>query len=152
MGAARCSEGLGTERVLALGGAGVEPLVLAGRAVLAVAGRGPSRPGPGQGVTATPSEPWDGAVTVAGDRRVILPVTGLIANCDRTPALVTYAFLPSGLSAIASGTGTVRAVDTGLALSAPVAGLRVYCETAPAAAYPSPARRTGRSRSFLPYQ
>ena len=49
-------------------------------------GRWPSRPGPRQGVTATPSEPWDGAVTVAGDKRVILPVTGLIANCDRTPS------------------------------------------------------------------
>ncbi len=32
---------------------------------------------PAQGVTATPSEPWDGAVTVAGDKGVILPVTGL---------------------------------------------------------------------------
>ena len=44
-----------------------------------------------QGETATPSEPWDGAVTVAGDRGVILPVTGLIANCDRAPvpSLVT---------------------------------------------------------------
>ena len=31
-------------------------------------GRRPSRPGPRQGVTARPSEPWDGAVTVAGDR------------------------------------------------------------------------------------
>ena len=57
----------------------------------AVAGAVPSRPGPRQGVTATPSEPWDGAVTVAGDRGVILPVTGLIANCDRAPlpSLVT---------------------------------------------------------------
>ena len=47
--------------------------------------------GPAQGVTATPSEPWDGAVTVAGDKEVILPVTGLIANCDRAPwpSLVT---------------------------------------------------------------
>jgi hypothetical protein len=34
--------------------------------------------------------------------------------------------LPSGLRAIASGAGTVRAVDTGLALSAPVAGLMAY--------------------------
>lgn len=49
----------------------------------AVAGRWPSQPGSRQGVTATPSEPWRGAVTVAGDRGVILPVTGLIANCDR---------------------------------------------------------------------
>jgi len=51
----------------------------------------PVRPGLRQGVTATPSEPWDGAVTVAGDRGVILPVTGLIANCDRAPlpSLVT---------------------------------------------------------------
>jgi hypothetical protein len=42
-------------------------------------------------VTATPSEPWDGAVTVAGDTGVILPVTGLIANYDRapSPSLVT---------------------------------------------------------------
>ena len=50
-----------------------------------------SRPGPRQGVTATPSEPWDGAVTVAGDKGVILPVAGLIANCDRAPlpSLVT---------------------------------------------------------------
>jgi hypothetical protein len=49
------------------------------------------RPGPRQGVSATPSEPWDGAVTVAGDRGVILPVTGLILNCDRAPlpSLVT---------------------------------------------------------------
>ena len=45
-----------------------------------------SRPGPCQGVTATPSEPWDGAVTVAGDKGLILPVTGLIANCDRAPS------------------------------------------------------------------
>jgi len=48
-----------------------------------------ARPAPG--VTATPSEPWDGAVTVAGDKGVILPVSGLIANCDRapSPSLVT---------------------------------------------------------------
>ena len=36
MGAARCSEGLGTERVLDLGCAGVEPLVLAGEVVTPV--------------------------------------------------------------------------------------------------------------------
>jgi hypothetical protein len=34
--------------------------------------------------------------------------------------------LPSGLSAIASGAGTVPAVDTGLALSAPVRRLMAY--------------------------
>ena len=52
----------------------------------AVAGAATFAARPASGVTATPSEPCDGAVTVAGDNGVIFPVTGLIANCDRAPA------------------------------------------------------------------
>ena len=63
--------------------------------------------------------------TAAGDFGVSFPVAGLMLYCQivLAPVAATYALLPSGAIEIICGPSPVGTVCTGLALSAPVAGL-----------------------------
>jgi len=65
---------------------------------------------------------------VAGDIGVIFPVTGLMVYCEIMPSfsLVTYALLPLGAIAIASGCRTVAALDAGIEPSVPLCTLMRY--------------------------
>lgn len=61
---------------------------------------------------------------------VILPLVGLMANCEILPSLslVAYALVPLAAILIASGCSTVCALDAGFGLSAPVLVSMRYSE------------------------
>ena len=82
---------------------------------------------------------------------VSFPVAGLMVYCQIALGPVTYALLPSGAIVIISGLWPAATVCTGLALSAPVAGLMRNTETVSLlVAWPHLAVLPLRTRQSLP--